>query len=173
MEYLVVDTGKLYHHKMRLDSVLRKPKVTREDVLNYIKTKHHLYFVSGKVKDAQLFKFIDKLLVRKGIITKTELTTLQNNYTQQAKAQKQDIVSNNASDDFDYLNDEEEEEYYEEDYEDYEDATNFVNQKKKELPTKETAKAPDKKNAFLAYCQEYEDGDEEAEGHAEWDLDMD
>jgi hypothetical protein len=29
MEYLVVDTGKLYHHKMRLDSILRKIKVTR------------------------------------------------------------------------------------------------------------------------------------------------
>ena len=106
MEYLVVDTGKLYHHKMRLDSVLRKPKVTREDVLNYIKTKHHLYFVSGKVKDAQLFKFIDKLLLRKGIITKALPTSVPTNYAPPKQSHKEDIVSNNASDDFDYLNDE-------------------------------------------------------------------
>ena len=51
MEYLVVDTGKLYHHKMRLDSIMRKPNVTRTDVLTYIKNKHHLYFLNGKVKD--------------------------------------------------------------------------------------------------------------------------
>lgn len=70
IEYLVVDTGKLYHHKMRLDSILKKPKVTRDNVLNYIKTKHHLYFASGKIKDSQLIKFIDKLLYKKGLITK-------------------------------------------------------------------------------------------------------
>lgn len=52
---------------MRLDSVLRKQKVTRDDVLNYVKTKHHLYFANNKIKDAQLFKFIDKILSRKGI----------------------------------------------------------------------------------------------------------
>jgi hypothetical protein len=40
MEYLVIDSGKLYHHKMRLSSILVKPHVTREDVLNYVKTKH-------------------------------------------------------------------------------------------------------------------------------------
>lgn len=66
MEYLVVDTGKLYHHKMRLDSIMRKPNVTRIDVLNYVKNKHHLYFLNGKVKDAQLLKFIDKILARSG-----------------------------------------------------------------------------------------------------------
>lgn len=51
LEYLVVDTGKLYHHKMRLDSILRKNNVNRNDVLNYIKTKHHLYFLNTKLKD--------------------------------------------------------------------------------------------------------------------------
>lgn len=61
---------------MRLDSILRKTKVTREDVLNYIKTKHHLYFVNGKVKDAQLYKFIDKILSRKGISAKMEKNSL-------------------------------------------------------------------------------------------------
>lgn len=78
IEYLVVDTGKLYHHKMRLDSILRKAKVTREDVLNYVKTKHYLYFVNGKVKDAQLYKFIDKILSRKGISNKTDKNSSQN-----------------------------------------------------------------------------------------------
>lgn len=65
MEYLVIDTGKLYHHKMRLDSILKKINVNRIDVLNYIKNKHHLYFMTGKVKDVQLLKFIDKILARR------------------------------------------------------------------------------------------------------------
>lgn len=64
MEYLVIDSGKLYHHKMRLDSIMRKPQVSRIDVLNYVKNKHHLYFLHGKIKDAQLLKFIDKILAR-------------------------------------------------------------------------------------------------------------
>ena len=66
MEYLVVDTGKLYHHKMRLDSILKKPEVTRTDVLLYIKNKHHLYFSSGKVTDELIYKFIDKILIKFG-----------------------------------------------------------------------------------------------------------
>lgn len=74
MEYLVIDSGKLYHHKMRLDSVLRKSKVKREDVLNYIKTKHYLYFSSNKIKDDQLYKFIDKILMRKGLLSKSQIT---------------------------------------------------------------------------------------------------
>lgn len=74
----MVDTGKLYHHKMRLDSVLRRNKVGRDTVLNYLKTKHHLYFVSGKIKDSQLLKFIDKILLKKGLITKAELAQIQN-----------------------------------------------------------------------------------------------
>ena len=73
MEYLVIDTGKLYHHKMRLDSILRKPQVTRQDVCNYIKTKHHLYFVSGKIKDDLLYKFIDNILMRKGLLSKSQI----------------------------------------------------------------------------------------------------
>ncbi len=36
---------------MRLDSVLRKPNVSRTMVLDYVKTKHHLYFVNTKIKD--------------------------------------------------------------------------------------------------------------------------
>ena len=51
---------------MRLDSVLRKPNVTRNMILDYIKTKHHLYFLNTKLKDEQLFKFIDKILIKSG-----------------------------------------------------------------------------------------------------------
>lgn len=66
LEYLVVDTGKLYHHKMRLDSILKRGNSNRNDILNYVKNKHYLYFINGKVKDAQLLKFIDKILTRSG-----------------------------------------------------------------------------------------------------------
>ena len=51
---------------MRLDSVLRRSTVNRNDILNYIKNKHHLYFMGGKIKDEQVLKFIDKILVRQG-----------------------------------------------------------------------------------------------------------
>jgi hypothetical protein len=66
MEYLVVDTGKLYHHKIRLDSIIKKNNVNRNDVLNYVKTKHYLYFLNNKVKDNQILKFIDKILLKLG-----------------------------------------------------------------------------------------------------------
>lgn len=49
---------------MRLDSIMRKPNVNRIDVLNYIKNKHHLYFLNNKVKDQQLLKFIDKIIAK-------------------------------------------------------------------------------------------------------------
>ena len=51
---------------MRIDSILRKPNVNRNDVLNYIKSKHHLYFLNTKLKDEQILKFIDKILHRLG-----------------------------------------------------------------------------------------------------------
>ena len=43
---------------------MRKPNVNRIDVLNYIKNKHHLYFLNNKVKDQQLLKFIDKIIAK-------------------------------------------------------------------------------------------------------------
>jgi hypothetical protein len=95
MEYMVVDTGKLYHHKIRLDSVLRKPKINREDVLNYVKTKPHLYFANAKLKDPQLYKFIDKILYRKGVATQPPATNNQPAQEEQP-----------GNGDFDYLNDE-------------------------------------------------------------------
>lgn len=108
MEYLVVDTGKLYHHKMRLDSILRRNKVNRDDVLNYIKTKHHLYFVNSKIKDVMLLKFIDKILARKGIVNQPN-TIINSDVHSEAESEK---ASKQNADDFDYLNDDEEEEYY-------------------------------------------------------------
>ena len=160
MEYLVIDTGKLYHHKMRLDSILRKGKVTREEVLNYVKNKHHLYFANGKVKDPQTLKFIDKILVRKGLLSQAQV--LATNYEQPAvnnATQREE-----ADDDFEYLNDDEDD-YYEEDYEDYEDPSNFKQQPASSGQEK-------KKNAFMTYCQDAED-DEEGSAQASWDLDMD
>lgn len=72
MEYLAVTTGKLYHHKIRLASILAKDHATKEQILNYIKTKHHLYFVNGKIKDAQLYKLIDKILQRRHLFSKND-----------------------------------------------------------------------------------------------------
>lgn len=110
MEYLVVDTGKLYHHKMRLDSMLKRANTNRIDVLNYVKNKHYLYFLNGKIKDAQLLKFIDKILAKaKG---KASLAQIK-----EEQPPKHPSTFNN-DDDFDYLNDDDE---YEEDYEDYEE----------------------------------------------------
>jgi hypothetical protein len=54
---------------MRLDSILRKSNVSRNDVLNYVKTKHHLYFINTKLKDEQIVKFIDKILLKTGKIS--------------------------------------------------------------------------------------------------------
>ncbi len=108
MEYLAVDTGKLYHHKMRLDSILKRSP-NRIDILNYVKNKHYLYFVNGKIKDGQILKFIDKILTRTGK-SKSLLAQINENLP----PPKRNIAE---EDDFDYLNDEE----YEEDYEDYEE----------------------------------------------------
>lgn len=112
MEYLVIDSGKLYHHKMRLDSILRKPNVNRIDVLNYIKNKHCLYFLTNKIKDQQLLKFIDKIIART-LNRKTPLSQIQEELLPPPNSGS----TYNQDDDFDYLNDDE----YEEDYEDYEE----------------------------------------------------
>lgn len=97
---------------MRLDSIFKKSNVNRIDILNYIKNKHYLYFLNGKVKDQQVLKFIDKILSR---LAKNK------NPLQQIKEEQptsKNAQSNfNKDDDFDYLNDDDE---YEEDYEDYE-----------------------------------------------------
>jgi len=82
---------------MRLDSILRRDSANRIDILNYIKNKHYLYFVGGKIKDNQILKFIDKILAKKGK-GKTLLTQINPN-----------VITHNQrevpEDDFDYLND--------------------------------------------------------------------
>ncbi len=109
----MIETGKLYHHKMRLDSILRKSNVNRIDVLNYVKNKHYLYFLNGKLKDPQLLKFIDKILAR---TAKTQPSLPQIKEEEQKLSKSPQSNFNNDTD-FDYLNDDE----YEEDYEDYEE----------------------------------------------------
>lgn len=85
---------------MRLDSIFKKSNVNRIDILNYIKNKHYLYFLNGKVKDQQLLKFIDKILSK---LAKNK------NPLQQIKEEQpvnKNVQSNfNQDDDFDYLND--------------------------------------------------------------------
>jgi hypothetical protein len=101
MEYLAIDTGKLYHHKMRLDSIFKKSNANRVDVLNYIKNKHYLYFVNGKVKDAQILGFIDKIISRRNKL-KIGLTQIK----EEVPVSSKPTASNfNNDDDFDYLND--------------------------------------------------------------------
>ena len=115
----MIDSGKLYHHKMRLDSILRKPQATRIDVLNYVKNKHHLYFLNDRLKDPQILKFIDKIIAR----TAKAKPSLQHIQEEQHHEQDEEHPFKtspgpfNQDDDFDYLNDDE----YDEDYEDYEE----------------------------------------------------
>jgi hypothetical protein len=97
---------------MRLDSIFKKSNANRIDVLNYVKNKHYLYFLNGKVKDAQLLKFIDKIISKR---SKGKQLPQIKEETVPAKAQQSNF---NQDDDFDYLNDDDE---YEEDYEDYEE----------------------------------------------------
>jgi len=150
MEYMVIDSGKLYHHKMRLDSVMRRTNVNRMDVLNYVKNKHYLYFVSGKIKDEQLLKFIDKIMVRMG---KNKGALMQINENVKAGGQRVE-----EDEDFDYLNEDEE---YEEDYEDYEDGTglavsNTYGKENTDSIVKEESKNP-VSNAFYKKYEEEEE----------------
>lgn len=63
LEYLVAETGKLYHHKMRLQSKMEET-LNKAELLAYVKHKHQLYFASAtpKIKDSQVEKLLDKLL---------------------------------------------------------------------------------------------------------------
>ena len=156
----MVDTGKLYHHKMRLDSIFKKNNANRIDVLNYVKNKHYLYFLNGKIKDAQLLKFIDTIIARRN--KGNQLPQIKEEMIP-AKTQQSNF---NQNDDFDYLNDDDE---YEEDYEDYEEPEDkpYKPEPRKEPTVNHNAF---NKNTFLTYCKEYEE--ESNEGGAEWDLDM-
>ena len=62
LEYLVPSTGKLYHHKMKLRS-LRTDSRT-EDMVDYLKKRHPLYFITHKISPVQIAKLIDKIKYR-------------------------------------------------------------------------------------------------------------
>jgi hypothetical protein len=47
LEYLVPSTGKLYHHKMKLREL--KAETTTEEVIEYLKKRHPLYFMTNKI----------------------------------------------------------------------------------------------------------------------------
>jgi len=120
------------------------------DVLNYVKNKHYLYFVSGKIKDEQLLKFIDKIMVRMG---KNKGALMQINENVKAGGQRVE-----EDEDFDYLNEDEE---YEEDYEDYEDGTglavsNTYGKENTDSIVKEESKNP-VSNAFYKKYEEEEE----------------
>lgn len=47
LEYLVPSTGKLYHHKIKLDFMTGDSNIS--DVLNIVQKKHASYFASNKI----------------------------------------------------------------------------------------------------------------------------
>jgi len=59
LEYLVPSTGKLYHHKMKLREL--KPETTTEEVIEYLKKRHPLYFMTNKISKEQLSDLINRL----------------------------------------------------------------------------------------------------------------
>ncbi|EAS04489.2 hypothetical protein TTHERM_00616640 (macronuclear) [Tetrahymena thermophila SB210] len=59
LEYLVPSTGKLYHHKIKLDFMSSDSNVS--DVLDIIQKKHHTYFTNNKITSQQVEKLIYKM----------------------------------------------------------------------------------------------------------------
>ena len=59
LEYLVPSTGKLYHHKMKLRQ-LKWDSETGE-MLEYLRKRHALYFMTGKFNDKQITDLLDKM----------------------------------------------------------------------------------------------------------------
>lgn len=134
---------------MRLDSIFKKSNVNRIDILNYIKNKHYLYFLNGKVKDQQLLKFIDKIL-SKLAKNKNPLQLIK-----EEQPVNKNVQSNfNQDDDFDYLNDDDQ---YQEDYEDYEEPEDKPPAKVEVKKPVQTQNNAFNKNTFLTYCKEYEE----------------
>ena len=52
MEYLVPSTGKLYHHKIKLHQLTNTSDLN--DLLKYLKKKHHNYIANDKISDDQI-----------------------------------------------------------------------------------------------------------------------
>ncbi len=59
IEYLVPSTGKLYHHKIRLNSL--KTDSNLQEVIKEIYDKHYMYLDNKKINPSQLVKLVEKL----------------------------------------------------------------------------------------------------------------
>eukprot|EP00347_Sterkiella_histriomuscorum_P001504 403371780 len=62
LEYLVPSTGKLYHHKMKLRQL--KHDSDADEMLDYLKKRHPLYFMPNKLNHKQIMDLIKKLLFK-------------------------------------------------------------------------------------------------------------
>lgn len=59
LEYLVPSTGKLYHHKMKLRQL--KAETSTEEVIEYLKKRHPLYFIADKFNPEQINDLVNRL----------------------------------------------------------------------------------------------------------------
>ena len=62
LEYLVPSTGKLYHHKMKLRQL--KAESEPEEMMDYLKKRHPLYFMPNKLNHMQIYDLIKKLIFK-------------------------------------------------------------------------------------------------------------
>lgn len=81
LEYLVPSTGKLYHHKMKLRQL--KAETSTEEVLEYLRKRHPLYFVANKISTEQIHDLVNRLKFKikqlHGISTKPDSSKKENN----------------------------------------------------------------------------------------------
>mmetsp|Transcript_42576 Transcript_42576/g.40833 ORF Transcript_42576/g.40833 Transcript_42576/m.40833 type:complete len:141 (-) Transcript_42576:623-1045(-) len=59
LEYLVPSTGKLYHHKMKLRQL--KGDSDTNEMIEYLKKRHPLYFTTDKLNIKQMTDLINRL----------------------------------------------------------------------------------------------------------------
>ena len=59
LEYLVPSTGKLYHHKMKLRQL--KPDTPTQEVIEYLRKRHPLYFIANKISEEQITDLVNRL----------------------------------------------------------------------------------------------------------------
>ncbi len=84
LEYLVPSTGKLYHHKMKLRQL--KAETSTEEVIEYLRKRHPLYFIANKISNEQINDLVNRLKFKikqlHGISTKpTDNSKKENNNT--------------------------------------------------------------------------------------------
>jgi hypothetical protein len=59
IEYLVPSTGKLYHHKIRLNQLKSESNI--QEVIKEIYEKHFLYLDTKKINPTQIIRLVEKL----------------------------------------------------------------------------------------------------------------